>query len=350
MAVTQLSDMIIPEVFGNYVVNQIQKTNRFVQSGILQPDPDMSGRLTQPGWGITVPFINDLSGDANVWTDTADITPDKLTSGKQQGQKMYQSKAFADTDLSGLVSGAPVENVIGDRFAQFWVRQDAKLLMAVLDGVFGVTKVKNSKLFDATAVSPSNADFSARGFIAAQGLMGDIADQALTGIAVNSATYAQMKANGLLDKNIQEQNAATPFGTYNGLTIFVDDDIPVDLTNKSHPVTTSYIFGRGAIAYSQNIWRTATERKELTNGGEDIVIQKRICAIHVIGTSVKAPVPNAGLSDVSASKNWEVVDGIDTKTIRVVAYKSTLDPMFVPGADQSASPTPAGGNSNTKSN
>lgn len=42
---THLSDMIIPEVFGNYVLNTALKINRFVQSGILTPDPDLGPHL-----------------------------------------------------------------------------------------------------------------------------------------------------------------------------------------------------------------------------------------------------------------------------------------------------------------
>lgn len=335
MAETNLSNMIVPEVFGNYVENLSLKTNRFVQSGIFSPDPVLDGKLTQAGTTITVPFINDLpDDDADVWRDDQSISVDNLTSGKQVAQKMYQAKAFGSTDQAQLVSGAPILNVIGSRFANYWIRQDAKQLLAILSGVFGVTEVQNSKLYDATVKTPTQSNFSARGFIGAKALMGDLADSTLTAIAVNSSTYAQMQANGLID-TIQEQNAAAPFGTYNGMTIVVDDDIPVDLTDKKNPVTTSYIFGNGAVSYSQNLYSTATERHELTNGGETDVVQKRIATIHIIGTSINNPVPNASYKDLAKSTNWEVVDGIDPKTIRVVAYKSTLDPNFVPGADTS---------------
>lgn len=339
--------MIVPEVFGNYVQNQIIKTNRFVQSGILTPDPMLGSRLTQPGTTINVPFINDLDGDPEVWTDNKDIQVSNLTSGQQVAQKFYQDKAFGATDKASLVSGAPILQTIGSRFANYWIRQDTKVLMNTLTGVFGVTKVKNAKVYDATAKTPTAANFSARGFIGAKALMGDLANQTLTAIAVNSATYAQMQANGLVD-TMQEQNSATPFGTYNGLTIVVDDDIPVDLSNKSKPTTTSYIFGAGAVAYSQNIWSTATERHELTNGGETDVVQKRIGAIHVIGTSIKSPIADPAFSDFAKSSNWEVVDGIDVKNIRIVAYKSTLDPTFVPGAEVSAPANPAADSQDTK--
>ena len=334
---THLSDMIIPEVFGNYVLNTALKTNRFVQSGILTPDPDLGPHLLEAGTKITVPFINDLSGDPDNWTDTDDIPVDQLTSGKQLGLKFYQSKAFGYTSLSQMISGAPIQTTIGNRFASFWTRADEKMLLAVLDGVMGVTKVKNSKFYDATSKTPTDAAFSAKGFIAAIGLMGDLQDTSFGAIAVNSATYSMMKLQGLIE-TIQPQNGAMPFEAYNGLRIVLDDDIPVDLTNKQKPTTTSYIFAPGAVRYSSVLASTETKYDPIKNGGTDTIVQKRVGTIHVAGTSVKpsfAPTKSTfpTMEEFGKSSTWEVVDGIDPRTIGVVAYKAELDPALVPGAE-----------------
>lgn len=336
MPVTQLEDMIVPEVFGNYVTNQILKTNRFVQSGILTPDTTLGPQLQQAGSRITVPFINDLSGTADNWVDGKDIAVNSLTSGSQQGIKFYRTKAFGYTDLTTLISGAPVETVIGNRFANFWMREDQRTLLSVLDGVFQVDAIKNSKLYDQTVKSPTNAMFGATGFIGAVGLMGDLQDTTFGAIAVNSATYSMMKAQGLIE-TIQPQNGAVPFQAYNGLRIVLDDDIAIDLADKTKPTTTAYIFGTGAVAYSTVMESTETQRDPLKNGGQDSIVQKRIGTIHVNGTSVKADfapaVANAVSDDeLAAATTWEVVDGIDTRNIGVVAYKAQLDPMYVPGA------------------
>lgn len=334
---THLSDMIIPEVFGNYVLNTALKTNRFVQSGILTPDPDLGPRLLDAGTKITVPFINDLSGDPDNWTDTDDIEVNQLTSGKQLGLKFYQTKAFGYTSLSQMISGAPIQTTIGNRFANFWTRADEKMLLAVLNGVMGVTKVKNSKFYDATTKTPTDAAFSAKGFIAAIGLMGDLQDTSLGAIAVNSATYSMMKMQNLIE-TIQPANGALPFEAYNGLRIVLDDDIPVDLTNKQKPTTVSYIFAPGAVRYSSILASTETKYDPIKEGGTDIIVQKRIGTIHVAGTSVKSSFAPAKstfptMDEFSKSTTWEVVDGIDPRTIGVVAYKAELDPALVPGAE-----------------
>ncbi|WGN89157.1 replication protein [Ligilactobacillus faecis] len=334
---THLSDMIIPEVFGNYVLNTTLKTNRFVLSGILTPDPDLGPRLLDAGTKITVPFINDLSGDPDNWTDTDDIQVNQLTSGKQLGLKFYQTKAFGYTSLSQMISGAPTQATIGNRFGNFWIRADEKMLLAVLNGVMGVSKVKNTKFYDATVKTPTDAAFSAKGFIAAISLMGDLQDTSFGAIAVNSATYSMMKMQNLIE-TIQPQNGALPFEAYNGLRIVLDDDIPVDLSNKQKPTTTSYIFAPGAVRYSSILASTETKYDPTKDGGTDVIIQKRVGTIHVAGTSVKPSFePAKGayptIEELGKSSTWEVVDGIDPRTIGVVAYKAELDPALVPGAE-----------------
>lgn len=340
---THLSDLIIPEVFSAYTTNQILKTNRFVQSGILTPDTTLGPQLLEAGTRITVPFLNDLTGDPDNWTDTDDIAVNALSSGKQQGIKFYQTKAFGYTSLSQMISGAPVQETIGNRFAAFWTRADQKTLLQILKGVFQVAAIANSKVYDQTAKTPSDPQFNARGFIGAIGLMGDLQDTSFGAIAVNSATYSMMKAQGLIE-TIQPQQGATPFEAYNGLRIVLDDDIEVDLTDKTKPTSVSYIFGNGAVSYSTAMQATETKYDALANGGTDAIIQKRVGTIHVNGTSVKSSFAPAKSSfptiDELANKNtWEVVPGIDVRNIGVVQYKAQLDPAYVPGAEM---PTDSG--------
>ena len=87
---------------------------------------------------------------------------------------------------------------------------------------------------------------------------------------------------------------------------------------------------------------TAVERKERENGGQEAVIQRRVGTIHVAGTSVKpsfAPAKSVfpTMDELTKSSTWEVVDGVDVRSIGVVNYTFTIDPMFVPGATVSAS-------------
>ena len=167
MAETHLKDMIIPEVFNTYVRNNSMKTNNLINSGIVQTDDWLDDRLTQPGTKITIPYINDLDGLADNWTDDKDIDVDNLTSGSQIGMKFYQTKAFGRTDLSTVMSGAPISDQIASRFSFFWNTSAQAMLFSILKGMFQNDDIANSKVLDLTAQSPTDSEFSAKGFIAA---------------------------------------------------------------------------------------------------------------------------------------------------------------------------------------
>ncbi|MDI6667059.1 replication protein [Leuconostoc falkenbergense] len=331
MPVTDLSNTIIPVVFDKYVLNTILKTNRFIKSGIIVPDQTLGDQLMQPGDEITIPFLNDLSGDPQAWTDTEDIDVANLTTGSQRAIKFRQAKAFGSTEISRMVSGAPIAETIATRFANYWNNVDQTILNSTLKGVFLNDKVANTKLFDQTVVSPSTPTFGAKGFLAAIGLLGDLQDQTFTKIAVNSATYSQMKYEGMIS-TIQPQGSVTPINYYNNMEVIVDDDIPLETGG----IATAYIYGSGAVSYSTVLHSTEVVHEPLKQGGRDSVVNKRVSATHVNGTTLAKSFNPAGQTtikdELAKGTTWDIADGVDPRNIRVVAYKSKLDDDFVPAA------------------
>lgn len=346
MAVTNLANTIIPVVFDKYVLNTILKTNRFIQSGIMVPDDKLGNQLLQPGDEITIPFINDLSGDPQAWTDTDDIDVDNLTTGSQRAVKFRQAKAFGSTEISRLVSGAPIAETIASRFANYWNNVDQAILNSTLQGVFLNTEVANTKLFDQTVVSPATPTFGPKGFLAAIGLLGDLQDQSFKKIAVNSSTYSQMKFQGMIE-TIQPQNSVTPINYYNNMEVIVDDDIPLEKGG----IATAYIYGSGAVSYSTVPHSTEVVHEALKQGGRDSVVSKRVSATHVNGTTLAKTFKPAGQTtiteELAKGTTWDIADGVDPRNIRVVAYKSKLDDEFVPVALKGTS---SGGNENNSAN
>ncbi|WP_270338745.1 hypothetical protein [Leuconostoc citreum] len=230
-----------------------------------------------------------------------------------------------------MVSGAPIAETIAGRFANYWNNVDQTILNATLQGVFSNSKVANTKLFDQTVVSPSDATCGAKGFLAAIGLLGDLQDQTFNKIAVNSATYSQMKFQGMIN-TIQPQNAVTPINYYNNMEVIVDDDIPLEKGG----IATAYIYGQGAVSYSTVLHSTEVVHEALKQGGRDSVVNKRVSATHVNGTTLAKAFNPMGQttikSELAKGSTWDIADGVDPRNIRVVAYKSKLDDAFVPAA------------------
>lgn len=327
-----LADAIIPQLFAPYVQNLTTKTSRFVQSGILTPDPQLTSQLLQPGDFIELPFINDLDGDAEPWVDTQDISVTGLTTGKQRAFKFRMDKAFGSTDISELVSGAPAQQMIAQRFAAFWNRTDQKLLLNILAGIFANTDIHTAKAFDDTKT------FGPKGFLAAIGRLGDLQDQTFNKIAVNSATYSEMKAQQMID-TVQPNQAVTPFGNYNGMEIVVDDDIPV----ADDGTATSYIFGNGSTGYSVATPTNGVEveREARKQGGRTNVINRRAVTAHVLGTSVAKDFTPAGQTvtadELKQGTTWESI--VDPRNIKIVQYNAKLDPEFIPAKATTGSTT-----------
>lgn len=347
MAQFELSDAVIPEVWGPYLANLSTKTNRFIQSGITTPNTsdELNAQLLGPGNIITFPFYNDLTGDPQSWTDKSDITVDGLSTGNQRAMKFRLAKAFGATDISSLGSGLKGLDVIAQRFGAYWNRVDQNILLQILKGVFANADIATAKLYDETVKAPSNT-FGASGFLAAIALLGDLQDNTVSKIAVNSAVYGQMKLLQMID-TVQPAGAVVPINVYNGMRIVVDDDIPVNADGT----TTAYVFGAGAVGYATAQPENAveTERDARAKGGMTNIINRRIVSTHVNGTSVaKTYIPSGQtpqISELALGSTWESLT--DPRNINVIAYKAKLDPQFVPASASSATDSGKASSSNS---
>ena len=331
-----LADMIQPSLFGQNIVNVSTKTNRFVQSGILTPDPDFGAKLLDGNEDImTLPFTNDLEGEPEPWTDLADIDVDGITTGTQRAFRMKLAKAFGYTDIAQQFSISNPAGVISSRFTNWWNVVTQKLLMATITGVFGNEDIEEAKMFDDSA-----KQFGPRGFLAAIGKLGDLQDQTFNKIAVNAGTYAEMKAQQMID-TVQPGQAVTPFGKYNGMEIVVDDDIPL----TSDGVATSYVFGTGSVAYSAANPANGVEieREARKQGGRTNIINRRVESIHVKGTTVADGFTPAGqtvtIADLANPTTWALNKDVDPRNMKVVAYKAKISTEFTPKVKASSAST-----------
>ena len=70
MAVTRLSDAIVPEVFFNYMLKKTETKSNIFQSGVMRKDADLAKKLAGGGRTFNVPFWKDLDDtESNVASD-----------------------------------------------------------------------------------------------------------------------------------------------------------------------------------------------------------------------------------------------------------------------------------------
>jgi hypothetical protein len=332
---TLRSDIIIPEVFTPYVIEQTTLRDAFLASGVVQPMAELNA--TEGGDFINVPFWKaNLSGDFEVLTDSTSLTPGKIEAGKQTGVILHRGRAFEARDLAALAAGADPMAAIGAKIADYVAHQRQKDLLSCLGGVFGTLGSNSStSAFFPLSIDGESGDtpttLSPRHVAEARALLGDQGDK-LVAMAVHSKVYYDLVERRAIDY-VTEGDArltssvtdfvggsiAGAFGdvrvpTYMGLRVIVSDDVQVDGSSPNQEFAV-YFFTQGAIASGEQMaMQTETDRDILAKS-DAMSIDLHYC-YHPVGARWKVTTTNPTRAQLETVTNWEKV--YETKNIGIV--------------------------------
>lgn len=312
---TRIADVIVPEVFNPYVIQRTAELSALVQAGIVSTDPAFDKLAASGGSVLNMPYWNDLSGDDEVLSDSSPLTPDKITAGQDKAVLLMRGKAWKANDLAKALSGDDPMRAIGDLVAAYWARQEQKVLINTLGGVFATASMAGNK-HDISA-DATNPNFTGETFIDASYKLGD-AEERLTAIAIHSATLASLRKQDLIQYE-KDSNGQT-IAYYMGKRVIVDDSMPT-----AGGVYTSYIFGAGAFAKGNGAAPVPTETDRDSLQGDDILINRNHFILHPRGVAFQnASVAGSSPTnaELAAAANWNRV--YENKNIRVVAFKHKL--------------------------
>ena len=315
---TKIADVIVPEVFNQYVIERTAELSALYQSGIVVKDPELDKLATAGGALINMPFWQDLNGDDEVLSDTDPLTTDKITAGKDVAALLMRGKAWKSNDLAKALSGDDPMRAIGDLVAAYWARRQQKTLLSVLKGVFAAKSTKmDTNSLDISTLTGNEAAFTGETFLDASYLLGD-SEEKLTAIGVHSQTYANLRKQNLIEFSLDSENKPIP--TYMGKRVIVDDGMPVE-----NGVYTSYIFGAGAIGLGNGAAPVPTETDRDSLAGDDILINRQHFLLHPRGvkfTNTQVSGSSPSNDELAAAKNWERV--YESKNVRIVQFKHKL--------------------------
>jgi hypothetical protein len=335
MSKTQLSDVIVPEVFSPYVVRRTAELSAIRKSGIVAEVPG----IAVPDGGVTVvmPFWNDLAGESQVLSDGAPLTANKITANKDVACVLARAQAWSANDLAKAFSGSDPMRAMADLVAEYWARDDQKTLLSILAGVFGAASMSGN-ILDASGETGNGAIITGNMLIDAISLLGDHGGM-LTGIVTHSAVMYDLAKKDLLKAvpSVPGTTWAPETMTYLGRNIIADDSCPKD-GSGANTIYTTYLFGQGAVGYAEGSPPVPTETERDALAGDDTLVNRRHFILHPrgvkwLGSGVAGSTP--GNTELAAAANWTRV--YENKNIRVVAIKHKIGGLAASGGSSGGS-------------
>jgi hypothetical protein len=333
MAETTITDVIVPELFSQYVIERSAEKSALIRSGIVEQSADFDERAAREGQTVQMPFWNDLSGDDEVLSDGTPLTTGEITADKDIAIIQLRGKAWSVNDLASILAGDDAMGAIVELVSDYWVRTEQVAFQSFLTGVFGASSMSTLKLdIHATSGTPGEDNFlTGDSFVNTTQLLGDSKGN-LTAVVMHSAVEASLVKQDLIDF-VPQSEGKPMLKKFMGLDVVVDD-LTTTETVDSKTVYHTFIFGRGAVAMGKarnprkieagfGDWYTEIARVGLAGSTQLINRVRRI--FHLRGvkwnddTMAGSSPSNA---ELATAANWVRV--YDPKNIRVVRLRHNI--------------------------
>ena len=323
MAVTRISDVVVPEVFAPYVQNYTEEKSNLIQSSAIEVDSRLTANLSGGGLTFNEPSWRDLSNeDENISNDdpTDKSVPSKTGSLNEVQIRLSRNKSWSTMDLAGTLAGSDPMESIGNRVGYYWTRRLQALFVATGRGVFAndalptdANHVQNEMTnnVSGSAFVPGVTNFTTEAFLDTLTTMGD-SEGALGIVMVHSIVFNRMRKNNLIDY-IPDSEGRVNIPTFLGKRVIVDDGMP-----NQDGVYDTWIFGAGAFRFGNGLAPVpvAVERDESSGhgGGQEILYNRVEWCLHPAGyawvgdtTTAGGPSNAATAGNIAAAASWKRV-------------------------------------------
>jgi len=320
MAVTRLSDLIVPDVFAAYMFKDTTDKTEIFKSGIFNTDPELAARLAGGGRTFNVPFWNDLDNtEAGIASDDPAIssTPGTVTASKDICRRQVRTRSWSTADLAGILAGSDPMQRILSRVTGYWERQFQTYLVKTLTGLFADNTANDSSdmvndiATDDSSATTSSELISAEAVIDTAYTMGDNASVLKT-LIVHPTVMKRLKKLNLIDF-IPDSDGRIAFERYLGYLVIEDDGV-YTTTGTNRTDYWSYLIGPGALGFAEVPAGTPVEVErdpEKGNGmGVETIYTRRQFVMHPYGikwtdTTVGGEFPSN--SELATAGNWDRV-------------------------------------------
>ncbi len=320
MATVRVSDAIVPDVFGPYMLKETMARADVFKSGLVVQNDEFGAKLAGGGTTFQAPVWNDLSdtrGSDIGSDDPADeSTPDKLTAYKMQSRRQLRTKSWSTMDLTSELAGdKPMDRILG-RVSDWWARDFNRVTVATMNGVMNANVANNtgdmvfvSGIGTGGVIVPTAA-ISAETIIDASQTMGD-RKETLKILMLNSVVETKLKKLNLIDF-IPDSEGKVDIPYYLGYRVMVSDTLPVTSLGGGNFAYTSYLSAPGILGFGESPpdMPVEVERKAAKGMGTgmETLYTRRQFALHPMGhnwkeTTVALQFPSN--TELELATNWE---------------------------------------------
>lgn len=326
------------EVFGKYLetVPRI-KQNAFLKAGIFNARPEIKTMLSEQTGGnyVSLPMVGLISGTPKNYDGATDITADTIDT-YMQGMVVYgRAQAWEEKDFTQDITGHDFMAEIAKQVAGYWDDDLQNNILAILEGIFGMTEAEDKKFVDAHTLDITEETDTKVGATTLNNAVQKAAGAnkniftlviAHSQVATNLENLQLLQYGKGVDANGVEKDLT--LATWNGRTVLIDDDVPFDSSSGAY---TSYILGRGAFDYCDIGAKVPNEttRDPLKAGGKDLLISRQRKLLAPRGISYKTPTTTTSPmpTDFKTAANWSLVKNADStrlnhKAIPIARIKS----------------------------
>lgn len=327
MADTNLSSVIVPEVFAPYTLDMALQSNALILSGAVNTDGLLTTLLAGGGQTFNYPSWGTIEAGLSYDTPTsnsADVASALSVSGKNQvAVRIAGTKTWNEMLLASQLAGSKPLDAVAATVARAVNTARQAALVSQLNGLFAtalsasVSDIAVEDGVNATSTQVFNKDT----FINATAPFGDfLADGAI--IVCHSDVYRKMQSESAITTNfipVGDSTIALP--NYLGHPVVVDDSVGKIAGATSGFKYNTYIMRPGAIKMGNGSLSTIlhSEPMQGNGAGAEYFILRDAFAYHMLGTaftsaSVAGATPTN--AELATGSNWSKV--LETKQIPAV--------------------------------
>jgi len=317
--VTQITDVIVPEVFTPYVQQLTEEKARLVQSGVITRSALLDQLLDGGGLTFNVPSFRDLDNDVDrvstdapsniyIGTHAVEALPQKILTSQEIAVRLNRNQSWSSADLTADLAGKDPMGAIAGRVAFYWTRRLQAIFVATMVGLFNDneaapsgsdTHVANDMTNDISGTFADGVtNFSAEAFLDAAVTMGD-SQEDLVAVMVHSVVFNRMQKNNLIDF-IPDARGEIQIPTFLGREVIVDDGLPNGVAGGlTAGDFETWLFGRTSMALgvsSPKVPTATTRHEDAANGGGQEVLHSRVkWSMHPVGHAfIAGTIPSGG--------------------------------------------------------